>query len=270
VTCTLEPRALPGLFSSVARAVAYDVAGAEVESSDPLYVFVPASDGAAVHLDVLVDGLNGDRYAGPRIEEGEIMTFSYLVSNEGSVPLTDVSIVDTAHGAISCPRSDVDPGETLVCTLRETARLIRTEFDTTVTARAGGQTVTDTERLYYHVKPFGREDELLLEVTIDGLDADRAPGPTLEAGSTARIRYVLTNNARQATMWSAEILDPRVPAGQMSCSGGPTLGHYQSMICTATIVVEAGQWSNLVVGHAWSNNGPRLDASDRIHYYGIL
>ena len=71
-------------------------------------------------------------------------------------------------------------------------------------------------------------------------------------------------------MWSAEILDPRVPAGQMSCSGGPTLGHYQSMICTATIVVEGGQWSNLVIGHAWSNNGPRLDASDRIHYYGIL
>jgi hypothetical protein len=47
------------------------------------------------------------------------------------------------------------------------------------------------------------------------------------------------------------------------------LGHYQSMVCTATIVIQEGQQSNLVVGHAWSNNGPRLDASDRVNYVGV-
>ena len=44
----------------------------------------------------------------------------------------------------------------------------------------------------------------------------------------------------------------------------------QSMICTATITIEDGQWSNLVVAHTWSTNGPRIDASDRVYYTGIL
>ena len=134
---------------------------------------------------------------------------------------------------------------------------------------AGEEGAADTERLYYHVKSHGREDLLRLEVSINGVDADAAPGPTLPVGSTATIRYVLTNNANTAHKWSATILDHRVPTSAMRCSGGPTLGHYQSMVCTATIRIQAGQWSNQVIGYAWSNNGPRLDASDRLHYYGM-
>jgi hypothetical protein len=129
--------------------------------------------------------------------------------------------------------------------------------------------VADNERLYYHVKPYGREDQIILEVSINGVDADSVPGPNLRVGETAVIRYVLSNRANTATVWSAEILDPWVPIGQLSCSGGPMLGHYQSMVCTATIVIQEGQQSNLVVGHAWSNNGPRLDASDRVNYVGV-
>lgn len=53
------------------------------------------------------------------------------------------------------------------------------------------------------------------------------------------------------------------------CTGGPSLGAYQSMVCTAAIRVTAGQWSDQVVGQAWGSNGPRLDASDRVNYYGM-
>ncbi|MDX1691357.1 MAG: hypothetical protein R3290_10075, partial [Acidimicrobiia bacterium] len=134
-----------------------------------------------------------------------------------------------------------------------------------------GEPVEDSERLYFHVKPFGREDELLLEVSVDGRDADEAPGPSLEAGRTVTIRYVITNNANVATMWSASIHDPRVPEDRIDCSGDlGRLGHYMSVVCTATITVERGSWSNLVTAVAYSNNGPRLDASDRVHYTGVL
>lgn len=265
-SCVLVVTASPGGYDLRARVVAYDEGGSQAETSAPMSFFVPAGPGASVALEFLVDGLDGDTPSGPRIKEGEVMTFSYLVSNTGAVPVTGVAVSDDSAGAIACPDSTIQPGDTLVCTRRLTARLI----ETSILARvATAQGATDSERLYYHVKPYGREDELILEVTINGIDADAAPGPNLAAGSTATIRYVLTNNANQATMWSAQILDPRVPSSAMRCTGGPTLGHYQSMVCTATIRIEAGQWSNQVIGYAWSNNGPRLDASDRVHYYGL-
>ena len=194
------------------------------------------------------------------------MTFTYLVTNTGGVPLSGIAVSDDRVGVITCPAASIAPGQTLVCTRRLTAQLIETSILARVDTAQGA---SDTERLYYHVKPYGREDELILEVTINGIDADAAPGPALPVGTTATIRYILTNNANQATMWSAQVVDPRLPAGAMSCSGGPTLGHYQSMVCTATIRITAGQWSNQVAGYAWSNNGPRLDASDRVHYYGM-
>ena len=265
--CTANVIPPPGSYGGNARAIAYNAAGVAIEAADPVYFFMPESNEARVRIDFLVDGLNGDNPSGPRIREGEVMTFSYVVANVGGVELTGIRVTDTDVGAISCPQNTVLPGEVLICTRTRVATLIETSIDATVRSN---QSVSDVERLYYHVKPYGREDRLILEVSINGIDADSGPGPNLPAGSTAVIRYVLTNDANTATVWSAEILDPWVLVGTPSCSGGPTLGHKQSMVCTATIVVQAGPQSNIVVGHAWSNNGPRLDASDRVNYVGVV
>ena len=244
----------------------YDVSGAETDVQTRFHYYVPQATGAVARLEFLVDGLNGDVAAGPRFALGEVLTFSYLVSNVGGVPLTNVRVMDDRAGAISCPSATVAPGDTMVCKRTWTSQLIETSNLATVTADGG---VRDTERLYYHVRDYGREDQLTLVVTINGDDANSPIGPTLPVGSTATIRYVLTNRANDTSMWGAEILDPRVAPGQMHCSGGPTLGVGQSMLCTATITITPGQWSNLVIGHAWSSNGPRIDASDKVHYYGM-
>ncbi|MEX1208150.1 MAG: discoidin domain-containing protein [Acidimicrobiia bacterium] len=265
--CTSNLSPPSGTYGGSARATAYNSAGEAVEALDPFHFFVPESNDASVRIEFLVDGLDGDNPAGPRIREGEVMTFSYLVANVGGTELTGIQVTDTEVGAIDCPETAIQPGEVLVCTRTRVATLIETSIVATVRT---DQNVAANERLYYHVKPFGREDQIILEVTINGVGADSGSGPNLAAGETAVIRYVLSNHANTATVWSAEILDPWVPIGDLACSGGPTLGHYQSMVCTATIVVQEGQQSNLVVGHAWSNNGPRLDASDRLNYVGVV
>ena len=158
----------------------------------------------------------------------------------------------------------------MLCSTDEVMRLSRVETWATVTADGPTGPATDRERLYYHVKPYGRQDQLLLEVTIDGREAPSAPGPTFEVGRTVTIRYVVTNNSYKATQYSAEIHDPRVPSDRITCRGGPTLNHYASMVCTATIRIEQGAWSNQVTATAYSTNRVRLDASDRIHYTGVL
>lgn len=265
-TCTLRMRARSGPHTEIARAVMTDGSGTETEALGRFYYFVPESSRAAAQLEFLVDGLNGDVSAGPRFARGEILTFSYLVTNVGEDPLRRVKVTDTKEGRISCPSRTVFPGETMVCTRTWVARLIETSNLATVTA-AGG--VRDSERLYYHVRDYGREDRLTLVVTVNGNDANQPTGPRLEVGSTATIRYVLTNRSNNTNVWGAEIRDPRVPADRMRCSGGPTLGGGESRICVATVTVTEGQWSNLVVGRAWSSNGPRLDVSDRVNYYGV-
>ena len=265
VDCTLDLPAQAGAHTYTARAVTYDRSGAETDVQTRFHYYVPQSTGAGAKLEFLVDGLNGDAPAGPRFALGEVLTFSYIVSNVGGVPLTNVRVADDREGVIVCPSTVVAPGETMVCKRTWEARLIETSNLATVTADGG---VSDTERLYYHVRDYGREDQLTFVVTINGIDANSPTGPTLPVGSTATIRYVLTNRAR-TTLWNAEIFDPRVAPGQMQCSGGPTLGVGQSRVCTATITITQGQWSNLVIGHAWSSNGPRIDASDKVHYYGM-
>jgi hypothetical protein len=266
VVCSVTLPAQPGSYGARVQTMAYDEAGSEVEATTQIYFFVPDGNGASVKLEFLVDGLNGDVPAGPRIRQGEVMTFTYLVSNTGAVAVTGVVASDDRVGTVGCPAATIAPGATLVCTRRLTAQSTETSILAKV---ATAQGVSDTERLFYHVRPYGREDELILEVTINGIDADASPGPALLVGNTATIRYILTNNANQAAMWDAQILDPKVPASAIRCSGGPSLGAYQSMVCTATITIVAGQWSNQVVGLAWSSNGPRLDASDRVNYYGM-
>jgi hypothetical protein len=265
-TCSVNLSPPSGNYGGNARATAYNAGGEAIEALDRFHFFIPESNDASVRVEFLVDGLNGDNPSGPRIREGEVLTFSYVVANVGGTELTGIRVTDTEVGAIDCPRATIQPGEVIVCTRTRVATLIETSILATVRTDEG---VADNERLYYHVKPYGREDQIILEVSINGVDADSVPGSNLRVGETAVIRYVLSNRANTATVWSAEILDPWVPIGQLSCSGGPMLGHYQSMVCTATIVIQEGQQSNLVVGHAWSNNGPRLDASDRVNYVGV-
>ena len=267
VSCSLRVRAQTGPHTETARAEMTAASGVVVAAQTRFHYFVPEGSGAAAQLEFLVDGLNGDVSAGPRFAKGEKLTFSYIVSNVGGRRLTDVRVTDDRAGRIACPSRTVDPGEIMVCTRTWTARLTETSHLATVTADRG---VRDTERLYYHVRDHGREDRVSLVVTVNGDDANEATGPMLPAGSSATLHYILTNRTGDITnVYGAEIIDPRVPAGQMRCTGGPTLEAGESMICTATVTVTEGQWSNVVIGHAWSSNGPRLDTSDRVNYYGM-
>jgi hypothetical protein len=54
----------------------------------------------------------------------------------------------------------------------------------------------------------------------------------------------------------------------MSCSDNDV--YLGSMVCTATVRVEPGQYSVVVSAQAWSANGPRMQATKQVYWYGIL
>ena len=117
-------------------------------------------------------------------------------------------------------------------------RLIETSILARVTTDPG---CPDTERLYYHVKPYGREDELILEVTINGdRRRRRRPVRRFRSGPLPRSATCSPTTPTRPPCGVPRSSIPGVPASAMRCTGGPTLGHYQSMVCTATIRITAG------------------------------
>src|SRR5699024_3662629 len=58
---------------------------------------------------------------GASVVSGTTITWTYTVTNTGSTPLTDIAVDDdqlggTTDGAITCPRTDLDPDESMLCT----------------------------------------------------------------------------------------------------------------------------------------------------------
>lgn len=49
------------------------------------------------------------------------MTWTYLVSNTGNRPLTDIVLTDDQEGAITCPQTTLAVDEHMVCTVTGTA-----------------------------------------------------------------------------------------------------------------------------------------------------
>jgi hypothetical protein len=85
-----------------------------VTDSDPAYhvvVFNPAID-----IEKLINGEDADEAPGPSIDFGGPVTFDFIVTNTGNVPLTNVSVTDDQLGPI-CSIGSVDPGYSFTCTI---------------------------------------------------------------------------------------------------------------------------------------------------------
>lgn len=99
-----------GELRNVASVTAQSVSG-PVQDGDEVTVPVVAT--GAVALDVtttIADG--GDGQADP----GDTVTFTYQVANTGNAPLTEVGVLDTLVGAVTCLPDTIGPGETAICT----------------------------------------------------------------------------------------------------------------------------------------------------------
>lgn len=267
VTCELTAAPADGAHGGSVIAEMWDGAGAKVEAGDRHHYWV-APSGAGVDVEALVDGLDGWWEKGPRIREGQIMTRSFIVTNTGTVVLDDVTVTDDRLGSIDCPRDRLQPGEIMTCAATEEARLGAVVTWAHVTADAAGTSVSDDERLAWHVKVTGRNEQINLEVTVNGEPASAESGPHLPVGATIDLRYVVTNLGTWTSIYDIEIIDPLVPMNQMSCTSYDRL-YLGSVVCTASVTVQPGEHRATVVANAWSANTPKMVASERVSWYGM-
>jgi len=267
VTCTTTVTPGTGLHNSSILAEAWDAAGARVTDTDRHHYFV-AQEGASLELEALVDGLNGWWEFGPRIRIGEVVTRSFVVTNTGTIPLTDVQVTDDLIGAVTCPRSTIMPGETLTCAVTQYTAIGKSITFAHVTADADGMTISSDERLAWHVKVTGRNEDISLDVTVNGHDTAQGGGLELPVGSTAEIRYVVTNLGTWTSFYDITVEDPNIPMSAMSCTNSQQV-YLGSVVCTVDVTVTGGEYSHLIVANAFSANTPKMQASDWVDWIGI-
>ncbi|ADI74089.1 periplasmic copper-binding protein [Methanohalobium evestigatum Z-7303] len=77
---------------------------------------LPLTINASVDIEKYTNGEDADEPEGPTIQMGSQVTWTYNITNTGSVILYNITVTDDKLGEISCPNSSLKPGESMVCT----------------------------------------------------------------------------------------------------------------------------------------------------------
>jgi hypothetical protein len=159
--------------------------------------------GAGIGVETAINGQDADSPTGPILATGSSASITYVVTNTGIVPLGTISVVDdngtpgntdddfnpTFSGGDTNSNNLLDQGEAWTYTATRTVVAGQTTRSGKATGTASTTTVNASDPGNY----FGASPAVGIETQVDGQDADAPPGPTLAAGSSATLTYVLTN-----------------------------------------------------------------------------
>ncbi|MDP9191004.1 MAG: GEVED domain-containing protein [Acidobacteriota bacterium] len=241
--------------------------GARVLRVLTLIISLPATLAASAQSDIDIEkftnGQDADTAPGPAILVGSTVSWTYVVSNISSRPLTNIGVTDDQGVVVTCPATTLGAGLSFTCTGSGTAVLGQyANIGTVEGTLPDASVVSDSDPSHY----FGQSaPSVTIEKRTNGLDADAPPGPIVPIGSNVNWEYVITNIG-------AEALDDIVVSDDqgvtVSCPG-TTLAIGASMTCTGSGTAQVGQYANIGTVEATlsvSENG--VVASDRSHYFG--
>ncbi len=79
------------------------------------------------------------------------VTWTYMVTNAGNVPLANVTVTDDQGVALSCPQTMLAPGESMTCTAQGTAECGQyANLGMATGTGPAGNTVSDSDPSHYH------------------------------------------------------------------------------------------------------------------------
>lgn len=151
-----------------------------------------AATGASVKLVKSTNGQDANSAPGPKIDIGSPVTWQYVVTNTGSVPLTNVAVVDDRGVVVSCGgQTTLAVGQSMTCTGTGVATAGQYTNVGTVTAASTLGPVTDSDPSNYFGQVPGEDDDglkvqichvtgngkyVLIEISVNAEPAHRAHG----------------------------------------------------------------------------------------------
>ena len=71
-----------------------------------------------IRVFALVNGVDANGPPGPAFTRNTMVTITYVISNAGNAPLTEIVLTDTVFGRITtCPQTMLVEGEQMTCTM---------------------------------------------------------------------------------------------------------------------------------------------------------
>ncbi len=255
MTCTATGTATPGQYENLGTATG-EYGQTNVSDTDPSHYFGAEP---AIDIEKSTNGEDADTPTGPVLAVGDTVTWEYVVTNTGNVPLTDIVVTDDQLGEI-CTIPELMPGDSQACTATGTAEVGQYANTGNATGTYDGMTVSDEDPSHYYVEPVPAID---IEKSTNGEDADEPTGPYIPVGEPVTWEYVVTNTGN-VQLTGIVVTDSQGVA--VSCPTD-TLAPGESMTCTASGVAVAGQYENL--GTVTGNyDGMQVSDADPSHYFG--
>jgi hypothetical protein len=273
MTCTASGIATPGIYVNLGTASGFDPIQAEVTDSDPSHYFGIRT---SIAIEKATNGEDADLPTGPYIPIGDAVTWTYVVTNTGNLPLIDVGVVDDQGITVTCPQDTLASGESMTCTAPAGVAVAGQYANVgTVTGTAtpppingdgeielpGLAEVTASDPSHY----FGFESSITIEKATNGEDADTPTGPSISVGDPVNWTYLVTNTSN-VELTNVTVVDDQ--GVTVSCPE-TTLAAGATMTCTATGVAVAGQYANVGTVTGLDPLETELTASDPSHYFGI-
>lgn len=261
MTCTATGVATVGQYANIGSVVGTPTSGGPpVTDEDPSHYFGYTP---AIVIEKATNGEDADTPTGPLVPIGDAVTWTYVVTNTGTVTLTNVTVTDNQGVSVSCPQTVLAPGGSMTCTATGVAVAGQYANIGSVigTPSTGGNPVTDDDPSHY----VGYEPAIVIEKATNGEDADTPTGPFVPIGGAVTWTYVVTNTS-SVTLNNVTVTDNQ--GVSVSCPQ-TVLAPGESMTCTATGVAVAGQYANIgtVIGTPVTGGDPVTD-DDPSHYFG--
>ncbi|MCI0440522.1 MAG: hypothetical protein L0177_15525 [Chloroflexi bacterium] len=215
----------------------------------------------AIDIEKATNGEDADSPTGPFIPVGGAVNWTYVVTNTGNVPLSNVAVTDDQGVVVTCPKDTLAVGESMTCTASGIAVAGQyANVGTTTGTDDSGTTVTDSDPSHY----FGAAPAIDIEKDTNGHDADTPTGPFIPVGDPVFWTYEVTNTGN-VPLNNVTVTDDQGVA--VSCPKD-TLAVGESMTCTASGVAVAGQYANLGTTTGTDDSGTTVTDSDPSHYFG--
>ncbi len=272
--------AVPGQYANIGTVVGTPPTGPDVTDSDPSHYFGIPIDMAVINIEKATNGVDADLPTGPFIPVGDTVTWTYVVTNPGNVPLSNIIVTDNRPGVVPIYISGdtnndgiLQVGETWV--YEATGVAVAGQYaniGTVVGTPPTGPDVTDSDPSHYFgISP--TPPSINIEKATNGVDADVPTGPSILVGNTVTWTYEVTNTGtvplRNITVTDNRAgVNPVYISGDINGNGLLDVG--ETWLFRANGVAVAGQYSNIGTVVGAPPTGPNVTDSDPSHYIGIL
>ena len=252
VTCEANGVSVAGPYNNVATVTGNDPLGNPLDPvEDPSNYFGGAP---LLNIEKSTNGADADAAPGPSIGLGDTVTWTYVVSNDGNVDISDIIVSDSviADELIICADSGdntialiVVGGPAVTCTATGPAILGQYQnMGRAVGADPDGNVVSDEDPSNY----FGTASPSVnIEKSTNGDDADDVPGLGVAAGAPVVWVYRVTNDGN-VDLANVAVTDNQLDAAAISCEGGSNVIALLSVDavveCRADGVAQLGPYQN--------------------------